>query len=89
MADNQTNQTTVVIAKSPKSQGIGLILTFLFGSLGLFYSSVIGGIIMLIVEIIVAIFTFGLGLIVTHILCLVWSCIAVSMYNKKLMSGQK
>ena len=38
-----TNQTNVVITRSPKSMGVGLVLTFLFGSVGLFYSSIIGG----------------------------------------------
>lgn len=85
MSENQAN---VVITRSTKSQGIGLILTFLFGSLGLFYASVIGGIIMLIVEVVVAIVTFGIGLIVTHIVCLIWSMIAVSNYNKNLLAGK-
>ena len=43
---------------------------------------------MIIVEIIVAIFTFGIGLIVTHLICIVWSLIAVSSYNKKLYAGK-
>ena len=83
-----TNQTNVVITRSPKSMGVGLVLTFLFGSVGLSYSSIIGGVIMLLIEIPVAIFTFGIGLIFTHLICLIWSAIAVSIYNKKLMSGQ-
>lgn len=78
------NQTNVVITRSPKSQGIGIILTLLFGSLGLFYASIIGAIIMIVV----AIFTLGLGLIVTHLICAVWSLIAVSSYNKKLLAGK-
>ncbi len=85
MSENQAN---VVITRSPKSQGIGLILTFLFGSLGLFYASVVGGIIMLIVEVVVAVLTLGIGLIATHFVCLIWSLIAVSNYNKKLLSGK-
>ena len=84
----ETNQTNVMITRSPKSQGIGCILTLLFGSLGLFYASIIGGIIMIIVEIVVGIFTLGIGLIVTHLICIVWSLIAVSLYNKKLYAGK-
>lgn len=84
----QPNQPQVVITRSPKSQGIGLLLTFLFGSLGLFYSTVVGGIIMVIIELIVGIFTLGFGLLITHPICLVWSLIAVSSYNKKLMEGR-
>ncbi len=81
------NQANVVITRSPKSQGIGIVLTLMFGSLGLFYSSIIGAIIMIAVEIATAIFTLGIGLIVTHIICVIWSMIAVSSYNKKLLAG--
>jgi hypothetical protein len=35
-----------LITKSPKSIGIALLLTFLFGPIGLFYASVSGGLIM-------------------------------------------
>ena len=45
------NQANVVITRSPKSQGIGIVLTLMFGSLGLFYSSIIGAIIMIAVEV--------------------------------------
>lgn len=85
MAENQPN---VLITRSPKSQGIGILLTLLFGSLGLFYSSIIGGIIMFVFDVIAIFVTFGVGLILTHIICAIWSIIAVSMYNKKLMSGK-
>lgn len=40
----------IILMKKYKSQGIGLLLTGILGSLGLFYSSVIGGIIMLVIE---------------------------------------
>ncbi len=85
MAENQSN---VLITRSPKSQGIGVLLTLLFGSLGLFYSSIIGGIVMLFFDALAIIFTFGFGLIFTHIVAAVWSLVAVSMYNKKLMEGK-
>lgn len=84
----ETKQNQVVITRSPKSQGIGCILTLLFGSLGLFYSSILGGVIMLVVEAVVAVITFGIGLAATHFVCLIWSLIAISNYNKKLMSGK-
>lgn len=82
------NQANVVITRSPKSQGIGIVLTLMFGSVGLFYSSIIGAIIMIVVEIATAILTMGIGLVVTHIICATWSMIAVSSYNKKLLAGK-
>ncbi len=85
MAESQTN---VIITRSPKSQGIGCILTFLFGSLGLFYASTIGGFIMILIEVVVGVLTLGIGLIATHIVCIIWSLIAVGNYNKKLYAGK-
>ncbi|HPS83564.1 MAG TPA: hypothetical protein PLA88_04565 [Bacteroidales bacterium] len=38
--------TPIIITKSTKSVGIAILLTFLFGPIGLFYASVIGGLIM-------------------------------------------
>lgn len=38
--------TQFVIVKSPKSTGIAILLTLLFGPIGLFYASVAGGIIL-------------------------------------------
>jgi amino acid transporter len=49
------------VVKSTKSVGIGILLTFLLGPIGLFYSSVWGGIIMTFCPIIVgSIFLLGL-----------------------------
>ncbi len=82
------NQASVIVTRSPKSQGIGLILTLLFGPLGLFYGSIIGGIIMSIISIPVAIFTMGIGLLAVIPICCVWSLIAVGAHNKSLLSGK-
>lgn len=38
--------TPYIITKSPKSTGIAILLTLLFGPIGLFYSSVLGGFVM-------------------------------------------
>ena len=38
--------TPIIITKSTKSVGIAILLTFLFGPIGQFYASVIGGLIM-------------------------------------------
>ena len=78
------NQTQAVIAIAPKSTGISLLLTFLFGSIGMFYSTIIGALIMMAVELFVAIFTLGFGLLITHPICMVWGAIAVNNYNKKI-----
>lgn len=84
----EEQKTNVVITRSPKSQGVSFILTFLFGPLGLFYSTVVGGIIMLVLGIIIAIVTLGLGAILAWLGSIIWGAIAVSAHNKKLMSGK-
>lgn len=85
---NTNENVNVVVTKSPKSVGIAIILSFLFGPLGMLYSTILGGIIMFIISIIVAIFTLGIGLIVTWPICIIWAAIAASMHNRKLMKGR-
>ena len=76
-------QTTVVV-KTEKNVGIALLLTFFFGPLGMLYSTVTGGIVMLIVSLVVAFLTLGLGLVITFPICMVWAAIAASNHNKEL-----
>lgn len=76
--------TTTILVKQ-KSTGIALVLSFLFGPLGMLYATVAGGIIMFIVNIPVVLFTGGLGLLLTIPLGMVWSASAVSSYNKQLL----
>jgi hypothetical protein len=62
----QDQQYQVGRPPADKSVGAALVLTFLFGGLGLFYSSVLGGIVMTVVElltVIIAIVTLGFGLV--------------------------
>lgn len=49
--------TPYIITKSPKSTGIAILLTLLFGPIGLFYASVLGGFIMTLLPIVIL----GLG----------------------------
>jgi hypothetical protein len=88
MSQQGTNTSDLIRAQvalsNKKSMGAALALTFFFGPLGLFYASVIGGIVMLIVTIVVAIFTLGIGLLITQPICLVWAGVAVSGHNRKI-----
>ena len=76
-----------IIVTPTKSIGLSLVLTFLFGSFGMLYSTIIGAIIMIIIELIVGIVTFGIGLFVTHFICMVWGAIAAHNYNQRLLRG--
>jgi hypothetical protein len=79
---------SVVVAVAPKSVALAVVLTIFFGPLGMFYSTVTGAIIMLIVSIIAAAFTLGFSLFVTWPICVVWGAIAASSYNQQLMAPQ-
>lgn len=67
---------TVIHIHADKSPGIAILLTVLLGPLGMFYSTITGAIVMLIVSFLVAIVTFGLGLIITWPICIIWAYVA-------------
>jgi hypothetical protein len=50
--------TPFLVTKSPKSIGIALLLTFLFGPIGLLYASISGGLIMTLTPIIIILFLY-------------------------------
>ncbi|HIE11920.1 MAG TPA: hypothetical protein EYP63_00580 [Desulfotomaculum sp.] len=72
-----------------KSVGVSIILTVLLGPLGMLYSTIWGGLIMFVVSALVGLLTFGLGLVVTWPICVIWAALAASSYNKRLLSGQR
>lgn len=84
--ENLEQDVKVMITYSPKSVGIALLLTFIFGPIGMLYSTVWGGLIMLLINLPIAILTLGLGLIFTWPIQLIWAALAVRSYNKKLMN---
>jgi hypothetical protein len=83
MAEAAATQQVVIVG-APKSVGISILLTVLFGPLGMLYSTVPGGVIMMVVSLIVAVVTFAVGLFVTWPICVVWGAMAASAHNKKL-----
>lgn len=85
MANEQAKQ--MVIAVSPKNVGIAIILTILFGPLGMFYSTIAGAIIMMVVSLVIGLVTFGVGLLLTWPVCIIWGAMAASAHNKKIMAG--
>lgn len=76
--------TVIVNGQPPKSVGLAFLLTFLFGPLGVFYSSVTGGLVMTLGGffggLLFGLVTFGLGLFVwapmIWIGSMVWGCVA-------------
>ena len=71
MTDNRELPRQIVVTPT-KSVGISIILTVLFGPLGMFYSTIWGAIIMLIISGVIGVVTFGYGLMITHPICVIW-----------------
>jgi len=85
MATEQARQ--VVVVTPTKSAGVAILLTVLFGPLGMFYSTIAGAIVMIVISVVVALFTLGFGLILTWPICIVWAAMAARSHNKKLVDG--
>ncbi len=76
-----------VVVKPVKSMGISILLSLLFGPIGLFYSTIIGGIIMSLLSLIIGVLTMGLGVFVLWPVCAAWGAFAVMRYNRALTAG--
>ena len=63
-----TTKTQVIVTKPIKNLGVALILSALFGPLGMLYATIMGAIIMAVVYGLICLFTFGLGLTVIWLL---------------------
>lgn len=82
--------TRYFVSKPIKSKGIAAILVFLFWPVGLFYSSVIGGLVMSFIIGPLVLLTMDTPFIylllpIYFFTCLIWALIAVSNYNRKLI----
>ena len=88
MQQGYPQQPQMIITQAPKSMGLALILTFLFGPLGLLYADVRDGLIMICISIAVAFITLGFGLIFVWIGSMIWAYMDVEKYNRQLMLGQ-
>ena len=85
MSDS-AHRTTVVVGTTTgnnKSMGTALLLAALFGPFGLLYASVLGGVVMLILTIVLAIFTFGLSIFLTWPVTMIWAAVAVNQHRDK------
>lgn len=84
----ENQNVNVIVTKSTKNVGAAIALALFFGPLGMFYSTIVGAIIMIIVSLVVGILTFGLGLLITIPLGAIWAGIAAHLHNKKIMEGR-
>ena len=84
-----SENSNVIITKATKSPGIAVILSLLFGPIGMFYSTMLGGLIMLIPCIIIGVATMGFGFLIMNPICAIWAGVAAGMYNSKLLANTK
>ena len=84
MENSNESQKIVVVSSGEKSMVASILLSLVFGPLGLLYASVTGGIVMLLVSVVVAIFTLGIGLLITFPICIIWAVIATNTYNENI-----
>jgi hypothetical protein len=86
------DRATAAVMVQAKSVGLAFVLTLLFGGLGLFYASIVGGIVISILEllaVIVAFLTLGIGGVlipVLHVVAVIWAIIATQQHNGKLLA---
>jgi uncharacterized paraquat-inducible protein A len=73
----------VVYVGKQKSVGTAIALAFLFGPLGMFYSTVSGALIMCVVTLFAMLATFGMALFVTAPICMIWAANAASEHNRR------
>ncbi|MCA0044655.1 hypothetical protein [Celeribacter litoreus] len=74
----QETVTKVIVQEKPKSAIAALILSVLFGPLGLLYASVKGGIVMILVSLVVVPFSFGIGAPLVWLVSIIWALVAAT-----------
>lgn len=87
---NNVVQTTAVAGGGgrTKSVGVAFVLTFLFGPLGMFYSTVLGAIVMLVGSLVLIPLTSGIAALFVWPGSIVWGCIAASRSNAGVRVNQ-
>ena len=72
-------RTVVVVSK--KSVGVAILLTFFFGPLGMLYATVLGAVVMFVINLLAFFLTAGLGLLLSWPIGIIWSVVAVRSAN--------
>lgn len=78
-----------VVVTTTKSVGMAILLTVLFGPLGMLYSTIPGAVFMMAVHVVIFLVTFGFGtflFVFTWPMCVLWGALAASAYNRKLIA---
>jgi len=78
-----------VIVTPTKSMGVAILLTVLFGPLGMLYATIPGALLMIVVGGVLALMTLGISLLITWPICVIWAAVAVNNYNGRLLAGRQ
>ena len=73
-----------LVVGQEKSVAASIVLTFFFGPLGMFYSTVTGALVMLFAGTAFVVLTLGLGIIVVFPGSIVWAALAANSHNTRL-----
>ncbi|HEX7843112.1 MAG TPA: hypothetical protein VF469_36820 [Kofleriaceae bacterium] len=68
-----------------KSMAAAILLPLFFGPLGMFYSTVMGALVMLVAGGLFDILTLGFGLLLTWPGCILWSALATNAHNNRVL----
>lgn len=74
---------STVVMTEQKNVGIAVVLAFLFGPLGMLYSTVTGAVVMFFCNLAALFLTLGVGLLITWPLGVVWAGVAASNHNTR------
>ena len=69
--------------RAPPNLKVALLLATLFGPLGLFYASPVGGLFMTFVCVVVGVGTVGVGLLLAWPVCILWAYVAASSHQQR------
>lgn len=87
--DQPRSENKVLIVNAKKSTVLGLILAFFFGPLGLLYSTVLGGVIMIAVAIVAFFILPVIGPIIAWMISFIWAFVTLILYNGKVKREHK
>ena len=92
--ENVANTAQHIVVTSTKSVGISILLTLIFGSIGMFYSTVKGAIIMTLLTVVLAIVFIASNpaLLIAHfpamwLISIIWGAMAVNSYNREILAA--
>jgi hypothetical protein len=63
-----------------------VLLSILFGPLGMLYSTVGGAVVMFFLNLFVGVVTMGFGLLLTWPICVLWAANAASEHNRRTLA---